>query len=75
MPDLDVPPPDAPADTYRAQVVAFGSSVLETKFPSTPRLRLDMSAPLEHCLAQALAFLKERCTAEAVRARCRAVHE
>lgn len=62
MPDLDVAPPDAPADAYRAQVATHGPAVLETKFPVTPWLRIDMSAPPEHCLARAMAYLEERCT-------------
>ena len=57
MPDLGVPPPDAPRDAYRAQVEAFGPAVLETKVPTGPWLRIDTSGPTDRCLARALEYL------------------
>lgn len=57
MTDLGVPSPDAPADTFVAQVRAFGPAVLETKYPPGPWLRIDTSRPVGEGLALALAYL------------------
>jgi predicted kinase len=58
MTDLGVPSPDAPADTFVAQVRAFGPAVLETKYPPGPWLRIDTSRPVEDCLELALAYVE-----------------
>jgi predicted kinase len=62
MPDIGAPPPDAPPDIYREQIAAFGRSVMETKYPATPWLRIDTSQPRECCLALALDYLDGLCT-------------
>jgi predicted kinase len=63
MPELAVPPPDAPRDAYHALMDASGALVLETKYPDAPWLSVDTSQSPERCLALALEHLAARCAA------------
>jgi predicted kinase len=52
---FDIPPPDAPNDVMADESGRI--HIPESKFPSSPWLRIDMSQPVEICLAGTLAYL------------------
>lgn len=57
VPDLDVPPVDAPGNAPAATVVV--ASLYKSMYPTTQWLRVDTGQPLERCLDLAMAYLRQ----------------